>query len=345
MQQLTAIAPGKLILSGEHAVVYGNPALALAINYYTSVTTKWHSLSTSCPQQLLMVSFKFLDLKYAQRHTLQALEKVKVRLQNKYNAFLQGQVSLREVLKRPFELLQYSVSNLLEKLNVELPHGLELKINSEIPIGCGMGSSAAAIVSVLYALIKLFNLNLDPAKFLKLGLEAENLQHGKSSGLDLQLAAFGGSIRYQQGTAYQRPVPQLPLYFVNTGAADTSTGECVQQVAKVITVGSTLADFAAITNAMDYAMQKQDLSAVKLAITENQRLLQSVGVVPPAVAAFIAEIEASNGAAKVCGAGAIRGDKAGIVLIVGEADFAPIAAKYGYQLQAVQADLHGARII
>ncbi len=44
------------------------------------------------------------------------------------------------------------MANLLDRFNAALAHGVEIAVNSSIPIGCGMGSSAAAVVSVLYAL-------------------------------------------------------------------------------------------------------------------------------------------------------------------------------------------------
>lgn len=337
-EQLTAISPGKLILSGEHAVVYGQPALAIAIERYTTAVTTWH-------HKPHLISFKLLDLRYAKQHTLDTLDKLKHRLQDNYNAFLQGKANLCDVLKKPFELLQYSVSNLLEKLNFQLPRGVEIKINSEIPIGCGMGSSAAAIMSALHALINLFKLDVDPHKFLKLALEVENLQHGKSSGLDLHLAAFGGGMRYQAGKAEARAIPEIPMYMVNTGVPAASTGECVQRVKTVITQGSMLEDFATVTNALDCALQNNSMQNVELAIKENHRLLDKIGVVPQQVAKFVADIEAAGGAAKVCGAGSICGNNAGMVIIVGDDNYVTLSDKYGYKLEQVRVDYRGTRIV
>ena len=146
--RLTSRAPAKLIVSGEHSVLYDQPAIAMAVNRYTETTATWH--------KHLAVHFKLLDLAYAKSQSLNALRRVSLKLQKDYHAFLQGECGIRDVLKRPFELLQYSVAHLFEKLNLQLPTGIELKVNSSIPMGCGMGSSASAVISMVHTLAHFF---------------------------------------------------------------------------------------------------------------------------------------------------------------------------------------------
>jgi len=146
---LTARAPAKLIISGEHSVLYGQPAIAMAVNRYTTTTTAWRDTPN--------IHFKFLDLAYAKTHTFKTLQILAKQLRSDYVDFLDGKCSIGEVLKRPFELLQYSVSNLIEHLNLKLPRGMEISVDSSIPVGCGMGSSASAVISTLYALAAYLN--------------------------------------------------------------------------------------------------------------------------------------------------------------------------------------------
>ena len=73
---MKVLAPGKLILSGEHAAVYGMPALAMAVNRYVQVTTS--------PQLLPFISFDLSDLSYKKQFTLSALDHLKDRIKNKY---------------------------------------------------------------------------------------------------------------------------------------------------------------------------------------------------------------------------------------------------------------------
>lgn len=337
-QSLTARAPAKLIISGEHSVLYGQAAIAMAVNRYTTTTTRW----SDSPH----VHFKLLDLAYAKKFTLAALRSVSQQLTQDYTAFLNGQCKITDVVKRPFELLQYSVANFLEQLNLPLAKGVEIQVDSTIPLGCGMGSSAAAVVSTIYALTNIFNLNWQTADYLRFGKEIESLQHGKSSGLDLHLVTHGGCVRFQNGMAQTRQWPNLPMYIINTGQPQSATGECVAQVASKFAKDKNLAlEFGLVTEQIDQALTHNQLNTFKQAIRANHNLLLKIGVVPNKVANFIQELEANGAAAKICGAGAVRGDNAGIVLLISEVDLQHIVAKHGYQMQTIQIDLHGTQII
>ena len=337
-QSLTARAPAKLIISGEHSVLYGQAAIAMAVNRYTTTTTRW----SDSPH----VHFNLLDLAYAKKFTLAALRSVSQRLKQDYTAFLNGQCKITDVVKRPFELLQYSVANLLDQLSLPLAKGVEIQVDSTIPLGCGMGSSAAAVVSTIYALTNIFNLNWQTADYLRFGKEIESLQHGKSSGLDLHLVTHGGCVRFQNGMAQTRQWPNLPMYIINTGQPQSTTGECVAQVASKFAKDKNLAlAFRLVTEQIDQALMHNQLNIFKQAIRANHNLLLNIGVVPNKVANFIQELEANGAAAKICGAGAVRGDNAGIVLLISEVDLQHIVAKHGYQMQTIQIDLHGTKII
>lgn len=336
-KQLKARSPAKLILSGEHAVVYGNPAIAIAVDRYAE-STVISSLSSA-------ILFNCRNLKYAKSCTLHTLRALKKRLQDEYHAFLEGRCGIRDVLQKPFELLQFTVTHLLETWNIPLSQGLEIRASSEIPIGCGMGSSAALVMSTLYALAHFLKLEIDPSRFISLGREAENLQHGFSSGLDLQLAMNGGCLRFEEGEISKRSIPDLPLTIVQTGIPETSTGESVIAVAKHFKNSSIASDFAAITNRFDEALQGNHVDWMQDCIRENHRLLTKIGVVPIKVQEFIRTLELQGGAAKICGAGSVAGDKAGVVLVVSDRDLSSIAKDYGYCVQQVQGDYHGTHIV
>lgn len=338
LDSISVRSPGKLIISGEHAVVYGKPALAIAVNNYftTNITTTSDS----------KITFDLMGLASRQTIDLNSLVILAANLRQKYAAYLAGNISISEVCQQPVELLQFAVITMLQQQSRILEHGLDIKITSEIPIGCGMGSSAAAIMSLLHALGNLLAIDLNNKQYLKLATEIENLQHGKSSGLDLHLIANGGCALFQNGEAKLRNFPLQSMQIINTGKPLSTTGECVSKVATIFKAQPSLADeFAAVTLAIDTAIAINDIKAMQMGIIQNQKLLEHIGVVPAKVMHLIRDIEAAGGAAKVCGAGAISGNAAGIVLLISEASIEDVVSKHGYQIETVQIDLRGTQIV
>ncbi|MBP9722006.1 MAG: mevalonate kinase [Gammaproteobacteria bacterium] len=342
---VAAKAPAKLIISGEHAVVYGHPSIAIAVDLYAISTVSY----SNNKQNLL--GFDFANLKYTAKHTINTLSKLKDRAYLDYQRFLSGECSIREVLNKPFELLQFAVSHFLDRLNIALPGGIDLKTHSNIPVGCGMGSSAATILSLLYAVGNLLDLKLTKDKYIELSREAENLQHGKSSGLDLHLTALGGGMRYQNGKFTPINVHTNNLYLIHTGRPVVTTGQCVQTVKKHFeNINNIGHSFAEVTLSLEQELLNNNLSEIILLMRENHKLLNYIGVVPEKVNNFITNIEANCGAAKICGAGAVAGDQAGAVLAICP-DFTSIdylrnlSATMGYTMQSVTVDNYGIRIL
>jgi len=329
----TARAPGKLIISGEHAVVHGAPAIAIAVNRYAS--------ATALQQHESLISFNLLNLSYHKSMTKKALKEIKHRLGESYESFKRGEHSIKDVLKLPFELSQFALGHFLEKINPHDEDGIKLTTQSEIPMNAGMGSSAAMILAVMHAIALSKNKNFDNEYYYQHALETENLQHGKSSGLDIRICLQGGCLYFQNGEFETIPVSQHPIHIVNTGKSASSTGECVEHAKKYFETSALMNDFTAVTQQVKQALSTQDFSAFKKAINDNHRLLCQINVVPDKIQSFIGELEQNGFAAKICGAGAVHGDNAGIVMIIGEHSPEALCAKYNYTLQTIQVDTHG----
>lgn len=342
---IKVLAPGKLILSGEHAVVYGNPALAMAVNRYVTATITPDRTQELLPQILLDLS----DIAHHSQLNFHTLRRVKERIKNKYHRFIRGDFSIREVLQKPFELAQFALGMVADSFNIALPHGIKLQLQSDVPIGCGMGSSAATILSVMHAVSHYLQTPLPEESLYKLALEAENMQHGRSSGLDLQVALTGGCLYKHEENIQKRFVPQSPMYLVNTGTPICTTGQCIEKVAPLFQSRSLQEAFAAVTLAMDAGLKQQSWQRMAEAIRENHQLLTHIGVVPTKVQTFIADIEALGGAAKICGAGAVAGENAGAVLIMHPPDAASylstsaqaLAKRFGYQMTSISGEMRG----
>jgi hydroxymethylglutaryl-CoA synthase len=328
-------APGKLILSGEHAVVYGQPALAMAVNRYVTATISHEAV----PQ----VAFDLSDLSYRSRLSFYALHHLKEKIKRKYHSFIRGDFSIRDVLQKPFELAQFALGIFAEAMDLSVPQGMKIQIQSDLPIGCGMGSSAATIVSVMQAIAHYYQVPLTKDKLFQLALQAENMQHGYSSGIDLRVIMQGGCLFAHGDQVEQRQLPELPMLLINTGTPNSTTGQCTEKAAIHFASSSLKDEFAAVTRAMDAALSAKSWGAMQEAIRENHRLLVQIGVVPEKVQQFIADIEQAGGAAKICGAGSVTGDQAGAVLVSAEDEkvIQLITHRYGYHMAPIVASERG----
>jgi mevalonate kinase len=337
MKSITARAPAKLILSGEHSVVYGCPAIAFAVNRYFDTTITPHGMSS--------ILFDLVNLPHKRARTINALSRIKNRLHRNYEQFLKGEKGIRDVLKKPFELLEYTASNFLDKIGHAHPNGFSINTQSNIPNGCGMGSSAALIVSTNFALSQYLKREVTSEDLRQLNIAAENLQHGKSSGLDIYISTHGGCHYFQQGQAESRPLPDFAMQVINTGTPLSSTGECVKKVAESLKSMELQQQFTAVTQSIDQALKNHDIEQLKQGIRQNHKLLCQIGVVPSKIENLIDTLYENGIVAKVCGAGAIVGDGAGMVLVLSDRDLNGLIAPFGYVAESIQAEANGVKII
>jgi len=298
-----ACAPGKVILSGEHAVVYGAPALALAVDRHMKVYYE--------PDRLPRLSW------HAQERThvlgLDKFAALRRRLDSHFERYLRGELSITEILRKPAELAFYAVdmARMLSGLD-SIPRG-SVRIDSDIPIGAGMGSSAALIA----ALLTLFGHFDDSDQLIRQVHHCERLQHGRGSLIDAAAVCSGGLVQVSDGQAKQLPLASGGLgagwFWLFTGTPAASTGACVERVRHEFGDSAIWQEFAAVTDAIQQALASGQplLELIRL----NHRLLTRIGVVPAPLMRFAEQVEQRGGAAKVSGAGSVSGDAGGLMLV------------------------------
>lgn len=323
-------SPGKIILSGEHAVVHGLPGITLAIDLFTRVKIK--------PQSGQGIYFEYLNQGF--HYSWEQISEISKKIKNQYQKFLNQQLAINEVIKKPVDLLIFTAHQFFEKCQVKIKSAINVQISSNIPVGGGLGSSAAAITSLLKQLAHYCQLKLNLQQIKALAEDCENLQHGKSSGLDIATVLHGGCLFYDQGQVHARELPTLPLYVVNTGMPLSTTGECVTHTSPAFQHQKTKQAFLQTTLRFDDAIKTKNTALILEAIRTNHRLLVDLGVVPSRVQQFIAEAERSGAAAKISGAGSLRGETAGNVVLLSSQSPAALAENYGYSVQAVQSAHH-----
>jgi mevalonate kinase len=106
-------------------------------------------------------------------------------------------------------------------------------------------------------------------------------------------------------------------------------------------------DFEKVTNNMDLALQRNDISFFKNSVTENHKLLAKIGVVPEKVQVFLNAIQQAGGAGKICGAGAVSGQKAGIVLVIIEDEIVlqQLCQHYEYSILPIKGVTRGVHVV
>ena len=336
MKISAAVAPGKMIISGEHAVVYGKPALTMAVNSFAKTVIQ--------EQPAPAVSFALENFNLHTVISLEKLKSTKELLLHKYQAFLQHECSIRDVFTDPLHLAQFALNHTLDYLELPLTCGLAISIHSNIPIGCGMGSSAAISLSIIRAVTHHFGVNLNHDEYYTLRYEVDQLQHCRSSGADVYTSLQGGAVYFQTELREPRTLPSVNFYLVNTGKPTSTTGECVSQVAAHFSADQVLwQDFAQLTEMIDHDLKNNIQENLYNNIRENHKLLVHIGVVPEKVQYFIAELEQQQAAGKICGAGAIAGDAGGIVMVLTESreQLVTLCDRYHFTLLDFQGEANG----
>lgn len=159
----SATAPGKVILCGEHAVVYGRPAIAVPVTQVQAkvdITSAANELTIHAVNQNR--TYRYTDLEPS--HAIAAI----IRLT-------------------------------LSALEIAKPPNAIITINSTIPIASGLGSGAAVSTAIVRALAKYFNRDLPTQTISDLVFQVEKIHHGTPSGIDNTVIAFERPVYFQRG--------------------------------------------------------------------------------------------------------------------------------------------------
>lgn len=279
--EIMASAPGKVILFGEHAVVYGQPAMAFAVNKRAFIHLKPGSGGKS--------TIKSLDLN------------------------LDISIDLNEE-KKDFKREKRSIINYIIAALYEVHDGspLDIQLRLEIPVGAGLGSSAAVTVATLAAAYQYHHKKISNSQLAKKAHEVELTVQGRASSLDTAVSTYGGLIYLNEqreiiSLKYNLPDSLVIGYTSYSG----NTAEMVDSVREkrdrfpeimdpiIISIGKIASQARKII-----AQDDLDLNYLGELMNINHGLLDSMGVNTKEISNMIFNARRSGAiGAKITGAG------------------------------------------
>lgn len=245
-----ASAPGKIILFGEHFVVYGVKAILASVDKRITVTSR------KTNEKKIMIDSLFGNQSYS------------------------SDVDIKSI-KPEIKPIAYLAKTTINKF--DWTGGIQIKIDSQLPSGVGLGSSSSSCVASAASVSGLFE---EPSKenILNLAIDAERTIFPQTSGADCTVCTYGGIIEYQKEKGYKKldVKPDFELVILNSDTIH-STDKMVNQVREFKNTNPEM--FLKLrekeTNLIEEAKQalrNNDSSNLGRIMRENQSYLEEIGV-------------------------------------------------------------------
>ena len=321
-RQINVSAPSKVILHGEHAVVYGKSAVAASLDLRTRMC-----LTPILNENVIQVDFPNVGVKTTWTSSV-ILEKIlcfapkdNIEINHEFlrrvTDFVVDEGFCDDLGKAALICFFYLYAIMMDKVFVPM----NIKVESEIPLGAGLGSSAALSVCLAAGLHAIHNQkpkleDEDRKTICQYALISEKILHGNPSGIDNAVSTFGGFVHFKQGNI----VPlehklSLQILLVNT-KVPRQTNDLVEKVRnkhqrhptivkrilEAIDAISTnfLSQIKNMDEEGDTVEKYQDLNQL---ISYNHNLLSTLGVSHPKLEEVVNVSKSFGLEAKLTGAG------------------------------------------
>ena len=268
-----ASAPGKVILFGEHFVVYGVKAILCAINKRISVTAE-------------------------------KSEENKISIKSNIGNLTLEPNKLISEINSPLKPFYYLANKIIQNQNT----GIEIVIESDIPLGVGLGSSSACCVAGAAAISRLFH-KTSKEEILKLAIEAEKTIFENTSGADCTVCTYGGIMEYDKENGFNKieSEPNFHLVIANSNI-EHSTKSVVAKVREFKEKDET--KFATLCNNESKLvkdvlglLKENNIKELGDKVIQNQEYLETIGISNDKLREMIQIGQNESFGAKVTGAG------------------------------------------
>ena len=270
-----ASAPGKIILFGEHFVVYGVKAILCAIDKRITVTAE------NVQEEIISIKSNIGEHEFS----------------------LQEYGTVTDLRFKP---LYYLAKKMIDKHKKR--SGIKITVESDIPSGVGLGSSSACCVAAAAAISRLYEEN-SKEEILKMAIEAERTIFQNTSGADCTICAFGGMIIFDKKNGFSKIdyKPELHLVIANSNIKH-STEKIVSKVKKFSE--NNREEFldmckreSEIINQALTLLKNNDVRNLGKIMIENQEFLERLGISNEKIQNMIKMANNISLGAKITGAG------------------------------------------
>ena len=268
-----ASAPGKVILFGEHFVVYGVKAILCSINKRVTVTAE-------------------------------KINERKISINSEIgNIVLEPNKSISEI-NSPLKPFYYLANKVIKNQN----KGIQINIDSEIPLGAGLGSSSACCVAGAAAIFRLFG-EISKEEILKHAIEAEKTIFENTSGADCTVCTYGGIMEYDKKQGFKKieNEPNFHLVIVNSNIKHSTESmvskvkqfeiENEEEFTKLCDQESKL-----VKDVLEL-LKENNTSKIGEKINQNQEYLEIIGISNNELRKMIKMGQKSSFGAKITGSG------------------------------------------
>lgn len=270
-----ASAPGKVILFGEHFVVYGIKAILCAIDKRVTVTAE------RIPENKIIIKSNIGELEVSLNKSI-------------------------DEISSPLKPFVYLANKMIKKYNQA--EGIKIYVKSEIPSGVGLGSSSACCVAGAAAIYKLFE-KTSKEKILELAIEAERTIFQNTSGADCTVCTFGGLMEYdkEKGFSQIESEPNFHLVIANSNI-EHSTEVVVSNVKQFKEKNEEKFFIMCqkeleLVNRVNIMLKNNDLQGLGKCMKDNQEFLETIGISNEKLRKMIKIAENAAFGAKITGAG------------------------------------------
>lgn len=252
MTAISRSASGKLILCGEHAVVYNRPAIAV-------------------PVDQIATSVKIFAKPLAEKGLV---------------TILIPQIGMESNLKNlpDSQPLKHSLAILQDYFKINHFPACDIRISSTIPISSGLGSSASLSVALIRALSEFLGQKMDNEEINRVAFDLEKIHHGNPSGIDNTVITYARPVYFIRGEEIEFIPLVKPLDIVigctgiRASTAQAVAGVRERWINQRLKYDEIFSNVGKITTQIRESLRQGKISDIGLLLTQNHKLLQEMEV-------------------------------------------------------------------